>query len=95
MNKETLIYNATNKHVYSAANFLVLAKAMEERGWATGEFAGFNQWKNDGRIVRKGETGIAIVMFVDKAIEKDGQQEKVKVRKAKHIFNIAQTEPAR
>ena len=89
-----LIYNATSKHVYSPTNFRVLAEAMEARGWQTGEFAGFQQWKQAGRSVRKGEAGVPVVMFVDKALTKDGQQEKVKVRKARYVFNIAQTEPA-
>jgi antirestriction protein ArdC len=88
-----LIYNATNKHVYSPANSQVMADAMAAKGWSSGEFAGFHQWKDAGRVVRKGETGVPVVMFVDKALTKDGQQEKIKVRKTKHVFNIAQTEP--
>lgn len=88
-----LIYNAITKHVYSPSNFLTLSEAVASRGWATGEFAGYRQWEKFGRIVRKNEVGVPVVMFVDKAT-KDGQQEKVKVLKTKRVFNIAQTEPA-
>ncbi len=88
-----MIYNATNNHLYSAANVETLAQAMAAHGWPTGEFAGFNQWKTAGRSVRRGEKGVPVVMFVDKTLTKDGQQEKVKVRKVKYVFNVAQTEP--
>lgn len=88
-----LIYNATNKHLYSPVNYRVLAEAIEARGWTSGEFAGFQQWKSAGRAVRKGEKGVPVAMFVEKAIVENGQQAKVKVRKTKYVFNVAQTEP--
>ena len=89
-----MIYNATNQHVYSPANLQTLAEAMAARNWPTGEFTGFNQWRSNGRTVRRGEKGVPVVMFVDKNLTKDGIEEKVKVRKVKFVFNIAQTEVA-
>ena len=88
-----LIYNATTKHIYSSANRIILVTAMQDKGWQDGLFAGFHQWKEAGRSVRKGEKGTQVAMFVYKAVTKDGQQEKVKVRKVAYVFNIAQTEP--
>lgn len=85
-----LIYNATNKHLYSDNNAKVLQAAAEQRGWPTGEFAGFRQWRTAGRSVKKGEQGVPVVFFVPK---KDAAGGSVKVRKVKHVFNVEQTEP--
>jgi antirestriction protein ArdC len=87
-----MFINGTNKHVYSARNAQQLAEAMQRNGWTSTEFAGFNQWRNAGRFVKKGAKGTAIEMFVDKKIETNGTDEKLKVRKVKFVFNIEQTE---
>ena len=84
-----MFYNATNKHVYSTYNTQVLAKAAAANGWTSNEFAGFDQWKKAGRIVKGGAKGTPIVFFVNKNVK----GEPTKVRKVKFIFNIEQTEP--
>jgi len=88
--EEKMFYNATNKHVYSTYNTQALATAAAAKGWASNEFAGFEQWKKAGRIVKKGEKGTPLVLFVDK---KDAEGGRKKVRKVKFVFNIEQTEP--
>ncbi len=88
-----LIYNVTTKHLYATRNYQVLAGAIENNGWQTGEFAGYRQWLAAGRAVKRGEKGTPIAMVVDKNVAKEGETEKVKVVKKKHVFNIAQTEP--
>jgi hypothetical protein len=50
--EEKMFYNATNKHVYSTYNTQTLATATARNGWTSNEFAGFDQWKKAGRIVR-------------------------------------------
>jgi len=85
-------YNATNNHVYSARNAEILEQALQRHGWTSPQFAGFHQWKQAGRVVKKGEKGTPVEMFVDKKIETDGGTEKLKVRKVKFVFNIDQTE---
>ena len=87
-----MFYNGTNQHVYSARNTQILAGALQRNGWTSTAFAGFNQWKQAGRVVKKGEKGTPIEMFVDKKIERDGKDETLKVRKVKFVFNIEQTE---
>ncbi len=84
--------NGTNQHVYSARNTQILAEALQRKGWTSTEFADFYQWIQAGRVVKKGEKGTPIEMFVDKKIEQDGKDEKLKVRKVKSVFNIEQTE---
>ena len=88
--EEKMFYNATNKHVYSTYNTQALAKAADSNGWTSNEFAGFDQWKKAGRIVKGGQKGTPVVLFVEKKT-KDGRKEKV--RKVKFVFNIEQTEP--
>jgi len=84
--------NGTNQHVYSARNTQSLAEALQRNGWTATEFAGFHQWIQAGRVVKKGEKGTAIEMFGEKKIESNGVNEKRKVRKVKFVFNIEQTE---
>lgn len=85
-----MFFNATNKHVYSAYNTQVLAKAAAANGWTSNEFAGFEQWKKTGRVVKGGQKGTPVVFFVEKKQADGGKQ---KVRKVKSVFNIEQTEP--
>jgi antirestriction protein ArdC len=49
--------NGTNQHVYSARNTQILAEALQRNGWTSTQFAGFHQWLQAGRIVKKGEKG--------------------------------------
>jgi antirestriction protein ArdC len=85
-----MFYNATNKHIYSAYNTQTLAKAAASHGWTSNEFAGFDQWKKAGRIVKGGQKGTPVALFVEK---KSADGSKKKVRKVKFVFNIEQTEP--
>jgi N-terminal domain of anti-restriction factor ArdC len=84
-----LFYNATNKHIYSEHNAQKLAAAAERNGWASNEFAGFDQWKKAGRIVKGGQKGTPLTLFVEKK-QADGSRKKV--RKVKFVFNIEQTD---
>lgn len=49
----------------------------------------FNAWKALGRVVRRGETGVSIVTWIE--TEKDGQR--TRRPKTTTVFHISQTEP--
>ncbi len=85
-----MFFNATNQHVYSVHNTQTLATAAARNDWTSGQFAGFDQWKKAGRIVRGGQKVTPVVLVVPKK-QADGSTKKV--RKVKFVFNIEQTEP--
>lgn len=89
-----MFYNPVSKHKYAPYNMQTLASATANNGWTSSEFAGFHQWIKAGRIVRKGEKGTPVVFFVDKKTinKRTGEEEIIKVRKVKFVFNVEQTE---
>lgn len=55
---------------YSGINRLVLWATADARGYASGTWATFQQWKANGAQVRKGETGTHVILW--KRIERPG-----------------------
>lgn len=49
----------------------------------------FNAWKALGRVVRRGETGVSVVTWIE--VEKDGQR--TRRPKTTTVFHISQTNP--
>ena len=56
--------NATTGNRYAGANILTLALDAIERGYPTGEWATYKQWKNADAQVRKGEHAAHIIKWV-------------------------------
>jgi hypothetical protein len=56
-----LLAVASRFHTYSWRNQVLLAVQAEQRGMTLTRVAGFNRWTQLGRIVRKGEKGLAIL----------------------------------
>ena len=85
----------------SVANYAAIFAGFEALGVASSEIRPrenvftFNAWRALGRVVRKGEHGVAIVTVIPctKLDRKTG--ELVQVRKAKRttVFHVTQTEP--
>lgn len=74
-------YNPTTGQEYKAGNIARLSNQFKSPEWA-----GFEQWFKEGRIVKKGQHGVKImVVFQEKEEEK-------KAIKASMVFNIEQTE---
>jgi hypothetical protein len=74
----------------SAHNDAIVESAFAERGIeATPRFDvfTFNAWLSKGRVVRKGEKGVRIITFFQKA---DGS----KVSRSVTVFHVSQTDPA-
>lgn len=80
---------------YSVQNQKYLEGHKEEFSLTSNEWAGFHQWKECGRKVKKGAKGCKIFMVCDKKTgekNKDGEDRKEKVLKALYVFNMDHTE---
>lgn len=85
----TLPYNPVTGAQYSGQNLGALASQAGERGYKSAAFAGFKQWIEKGRIVKKGEKACHALMVVEKKTP-DGIK---KVCKGIAVFNFDQTVP--
>lgn len=83
----TIPYNPITGAQYSGQNIGALASQAGERGYSSMAFAGFRQWQEKGRIVRKGEKAVHALMVVTKKTP-DGEK---KVCKGIALFNYEQT----
>lgn len=83
-------HNPTTGNTYSGDNISRLVAAQEAAGYPTAEWAGYGQWLDKGRQVRKGEKSTVIVMFVTKKDAKTGTEKRIP--KSARVFNIAQTD---
>lgn len=77
-------------HRYSFRNVLLIVTQCPN---AT-RVAGFQTWKQLGRWVRKGETGLAVIapVVVKPDAEKDSSEEPIIRFKVAHVFDISQTD---
>lgn len=85
---------ATRFHHYSLSNLLLI---QVQRPGAT-RVAGYRQWQQHGRQVKKGEQGIRIFGYSTKRVtpDEDGpeaEERRVALYPVLNVFDIAQTEP--
>ena len=85
-------FNVVTKSAYSASNQNHLEEHKEAFGLTSNAWAGFHQWKAEGRKVKKGAKGCKIFMVCEKKVEAKGEEKKKKVLKALYVFNIEHTE---
>lgn len=85
--------NATTKRRYRGINVLLAAIAMQKKGFSRNEWMTYEQAKQNGTPVRKGEKSTTIVFY--KSIEREdeaGEKSTVFFAKGYAVFNIAQLE---
>ena len=88
-------FNAITGAVYSIYNQNHLEEHKVAFGLDADGWAGFYQWKEKGRKVKKGAKGCKIFMICEKKQQAaSGEEEKKKVMKALYVFNIQHTEEA-
>ena len=89
-------FNAVTKSFYSPTNQEHLDNHRQAFGLVSNEWAGFKQWPDLGRQVKKGAKGCKIFLVVTKKEidEKTGKEKKRKVLKARYVFNLDHTEQA-
>lgn len=79
-------------HAYSLNNIMLILGQNPDAS----AVAGFNQWRERGRQVRKGEKSIKIFGFSEKKLEEigpDGEPLKQKIFPILSVFDISQTDP--
>lgn len=86
-------FNAVTKNFYSVNNQKFLDEHKESFELLSPEWAGFKQWKELGRKVKKGAKGCKIFMVCEKKIQlESGEEGKKEVLKALYVFNKDHTE---
>lgn len=87
-------YNALTRQAYSAKNATLLHEAATLAGIECKAVAGFRQWLELGRVVKKGQHGTKIYMVVDKKDDATNKEsDKHKVVKGATVFFHTQTIP--
>jgi len=90
---DSLPINPTTGKPYRGMNAFFLMLAAADRKYNTGRFAGFNQLKARGAIVRKGEKGIPILRpQLVKKEDEDGNLKEFVVFRGATVFNVDQTD---
>ena len=88
--------NAVSNKPYRGINILALLATAEDKGYDSGLWATFKQWKDLGATVKKGEKSATVVLW--KTTKKEGQEDETEERhetffaRAFHVFNVAQVE---
>lgn len=91
---EIPFYNALTRQVYSPKNAALLYEAAALAGIEGKAVAGFKQWLELGRVVKKGQHGTHIFMIVERRDDpNNADSEKRKVPKGAVVFFESQTKP--
>ena len=87
-------FNAVTNAHYSPANQDHLDAHKEAYELSSNAWAGFHQWKEKGRKVKRGAKGCKIFMVCDKKTGEmvNGEEVKKQVVKALYVFNFDHTE---
>lgn len=90
----SLPYNAKTKRLYSGVNFLTLFGVCQQKQYTVNGWLTFNQVKELGGNVRKGEKGVSIAFFgvSEKESESEAQEDTKRIPFLKRfvVFNVAQ-----
>ena len=90
--------NAVTGHRYSGVNILALWASGMERGYESGLWASYRQWRELGGQVKKGEKGTVIVFCKELTVEVedemtgDATPETRLFARASRVFNAAQVD---
>lgn len=82
--------NALTGAEYKGGNVVRLLTVAVERGYSAGDWAGFHQWRELGRTVRKGEKGTSGLTVID--LKNDEGKTKRGAR-GFTVFHYDQTDP--
>ena len=97
--RPVLPVNAVTRQAYRGVNILSLWVTALERGYASGEFATFKQWRAKGATVRKGEKASPIVFYrqidkLDESAANDDEPDKRFVARGYWVFAAEQVDGA-
>ena len=85
-------HNPITGREFLKGNASRLIEMMQERQFTSGQFATFVQWKNSGRMVRKGERGTSCLLPTITKREDGSEVVTGKPRRGFTVFAIEQTE---
>jgi len=86
----TVPFNETTNRDYQGGNIETLLAACVEHGFDFNRgWAGFHQWKDAGRSIRKGEHGTRIVKWTK---TKDDEGNEKLMPKGMYVFHFEQTQ---
>lgn len=85
-------HNPTTGRDFLKGNASRLIEMMNERSWSSGEFATFVQWKNAGRVVRRGEKGTRCLLPTITKNDDGTERVSGKPRQEFTVFALEQTE---
>lgn len=86
-------FNPVTGNTYSGQNEMLLQVAQSVRGYTAAQWAGFVQWQQAGRVVKKGEKATEIIMMKSKKLTSPtGEIVIKKFPSGACVFNIEQTE---
>jgi len=90
----SLPVNAISRKPYRGVNVLCLWAQATETGYPSNVWATFNQWKELGATVRKGEKATSIVFWKFWTEEDDAEEDNRPhcMARAYHVFNAAQVD---
>ena len=94
-------FNAITENHYSDNNQAHLEDHKESHDLSSNAWAGFQQWKSQGRQVKKGTKGCKIFIVCDKKIDSKKSKKasndelKKKVLKGLFVFSLEHTEPVK
>ena len=86
-------HNPITERAFHKGNASRLVEAMTENGWTAGEFATFVQWRNAGRVVRRGEQGTRCLLPTITKNDDGTERVSGKIRRGFTVFAVEQTEP--
>ncbi len=86
-------HGINSKSAYNGINAFVTFIVAFKRGFTSARWASFNQWRESGRFVRKGEKGSPILFFkmFERANDK-GEIEEIPLARYFNVFNESQLE---
>lgn len=90
--------NALTGNVYNGVNVIALWAAAQLRGFVSGHWATYKQWRLLGAQVRKGETGSVVVFFKETARAPtdpetgDVEEKPVRYARSSIVFNAEQVD---
>jgi len=82
--------NAKSGRAYRGMNVWILALTSMSKGYADPRWMTFNQARDLGGMVRKGEKGSAVAFFQPPERDDEGNVEKAPFWKTFHVFNVEQ-----
>lgn len=79
---------------YNGINWLLLSIARAAKGYTSGHWATFNQWRKMGACVRKGEKSTLVILYKPLEItdKETGEDKTIRLMRSFNVFNADQVD---